>query len=94
MRIIEAFAIGAGAAIVCAVAIGGIVETVNAPPIKEIATAYAETLLPGKEFRVVCPDGNASPVTCAIVYENNGQVTVIPVRCSRSMGSCSVRGIQ
>lgn len=91
MRTPEVLAILAGIGIVCAVAIGGIVETVNAPPIKEIATAYAQTLLPGKDFRVVCPDNTAYPVTCAIVYENNGQVTVIPVRCSRSMDSCSVR---
>lgn len=79
--------------LICAAAIGGIIETVKAPPVKDVATAYAETLLPGKQYRVVCSDGG-TPSSCVIVHENNGSVTVIPLRCGRSMGSCNVRGSQ
>ena len=79
--------------LICATAIGGIIETVNAPPVKDVATAYAETLLPGKQYRVVCSDERA-PSFCAIVHENNGSVTVIPIRCGHSIGSCTVRGNQ
>lgn len=91
--IAEAFLFTLPLLLACAVAIGGIIETINAPPVKDVATAYAETLLPGKQYRVVCPDGGA-PALCAIVYENNGSVTVIPIRCGRLMGSCGVRSNQ
>ena len=92
-RTIEILAVIVSALTICAIAIGGIIETVNAPPVKDVATAYAETLLPGKQYRVVC-SGERAPSSCAIVHENNGSVTVIPIRCGHSIGSCTVRGSQ
>lgn len=92
-RTVEILVVIASVLTMCSIAIGGMIQTANAPPVKEIATAYAETLLPGKQYRVVCPDENGA-MFCAIVYEGNGNVAVIPIRCGNSMGSCSVRGSQ
>ena len=92
-RTVEILAVIASILTVCSIAIGGMIETVKAPPAKDVATAYAETLLPGKQYRVVCSD-ERTPSFCAIVHENNGSVTVILIRCGHSIGSCAVRGNQ
>ena len=92
-RTVEILVVIASVLTMCSIAIGGMIQTANAPPVKEIATEYADTLLPGKQYRVVCPNESGA-MFCAIVHENNGSVTVIPIRCGHSIGSCTVRGNQ
>lgn len=47
-----------------------------------VAKDYAARLLPTVQSRVVCPDHGFTEITCAIVYEQQGHTTVVPIRCN------------